>query len=144
MRYLPAMLFLLLPVSILGFAVRITAPKFTMVQSSPDHVNWSYYRADTNFLIEAQGTRYFRSVGTTNNLHISNVMVHIAWDASEGADGYTVYWGTNSDMLTSYADVDTNLDAWVPEFAGTNYFVVAAYIATFEGDDSEMIENLVQ
>lgn len=57
--------------------------------------------------------------------------VRIGWDASIGASGYRLYYGTNSGVYRVSVDVGTNLTATIIGLTTgpTNYFIVTAYNA---------------
>jgi hypothetical protein len=69
-----------------------------------------------SFLILTQGSSYA-------------AQVKLAWNASNGAAGYKIYYGTVSKNYTSFVDVKNNLTYTFPDLpdGNTYYFVATAY-----------------
>ena len=68
--------------------------------------------------------------------------VTLAWDASDGAAGYKIYYGTTSNNYTSVVDVGTNLTYTFTDLpdGNTYYFAATAYDAShLESDYSAEI-----
>lgn len=139
-----AILFLLLPVSALALAVRITSPRVVTLQSSKDCLKWSYYGIGTNFVVQMKDRQFYRAISTTNALRIEFIRAKLSWDWDTNVDGYDVWYGANPDDLANMVDVGTNSVSMVPEDVGTNYFVVNAYNLFGESDDSNELTNIVK
>jgi hypothetical protein len=73
-----------------------------------------------------------------------SAQITLAWDSSDGAAGYKIYYGTTSHTYTSFVDVGNNLTYTFPEFPDWNtyYFAATAYDdSNLESDYSDEISS---